>query len=453
MEIKNRITLQFTAIVFLLLILFSSLIYYISFATRYKNFNSRLEERALNTAKLLLEVKEINADLLKDIRRNYFVTLTGEFVRIYDENDRIIFSDDTISFHISPAQLRQAREKGYFDFRIGDRQVVAVPYKNKYIITSSAVNIVGAEQLADLRRTLITGNLVTLLIIFLAGRFFAIQALKPISEIIKQVETINGINLSLRLDEGNRKDEISQLAISFNNLFNRLQSVLEKQNRFVANASHELRTPLTSITGEIEVTLMKERSKGEYIEVLLSVLEEAKVLTGLSNGLLQLAQTPDNRFISVSEIEVILFIEELNEEVLKRHPGKTFSASNKDYDKFSDVAISGNLELLKVAFLNVIDNAFKFSQNQPVEFIFIHSDNIAEFHITDNGIGINTQDLELVTSPFYRSDNAINIEGHGIGLSLTGKIIKLHEGTLEFRSEKGTGTTVIIRLPAKTVHS
>ena len=98
------------------------------------------------------------------------------------------------------------------------------------------------------------------------------------SDVVKQVDKITISSLDMRVNEGNGTDEIAQLAITFNKMLKRLESSFEMQRSFVSNASHELRTPLTSITGQIEVSLMKSRTHEEYETILESVLKTLKVL-------------------------------------------------------------------------------------------------------------------------------------------------------------------------------
>jgi signal transduction histidine kinase len=447
MQIRNKLTLQFTAIVAIIMITFSVSIFYIAEHFRNKNFNKRLKEKAITTTNLLIEVEEINEDLLKSLRRNYLATLPGEFVRVYNIRNKNIYRDDTVSLKLNEEQLEKIRNKGELNFQFEKRQLVGVFYKDKYVITSSAIDLDGKRQMSDLKYILIIGNIICLVIIMISGKFFSIQSLKPIAKINKEAENINENNLGLRLDEGQRKDEISQLAITFNKLFDRLQDAFERQKRFVSNASHELRTPLTSITGEIEVILLKERSKEEYIEVMLSVLEEAKTLTKLSNGLLQLAQTGDSKGITIEKINLYILIEKIKEEAGRRFPGRKLEIVYHEKIEIADYEINGNEELLKIAIINIIENAFKFSLNKPViSKVELINQNII-FKIIDSGIGIIMEDLTQIIQPFYRSENATNIPGHGIGLSLSEKIIKLHEGSMEISSQIHKGTTITIVLP------
>jgi len=441
MKIREKLTLQFCAIVGLIFIVFSFSIFYVSKIYRYNAFKSRLKEKALNTAKLLIEVEEIDLNLLKELRRNYFQSLPDEFVRVYDQRNNPIFKDDSVSYKMPRELLEEVRENGNVDFSHGDRQFVAIRYKNNYVIVASARNIYGKQELENLAFILFLANLIGILVIFIAGRFFAKQALKPVSKMIEDVDNIGESNLSSRLDEGKKKDELSQLAMTFNRLFGRIEEAFDRQKRFVSNASHELRTPLTTITGEIEVALMKGRTQEQYEQVLLSVQEEARTLTNLSNDLLRLTQTNDIKGLIVEKISMNELLQFIVEENYKRNSQRVLQT--KFSNDVKNMFISGNKELLKIALMNVVDNGYKFSKSKPVQVSVYNDQRNIYLSIKDQGIGMSEEEISFVFQPFYRSVNVASIPGSGVGLSLTEKIIKLHGGRIEIVSEPGNGTEVI----------
>ncbi|HEY8400359.1 MAG TPA: HAMP domain-containing protein, partial [Cytophagaceae bacterium] len=394
MQIRNKIALQFTGIVALILLVFSTTIYYLSVRYKELDFDARLRERALNTAKLLLQMDEINEDLLKVLRRKYLQSLPQEFVRVYDKEHNLIFKDDTIDFTL-PLEVIENIEKDDNDISYieDNRQVTAILFKDDlgdFIVVASAIDIYGDKKIENLRLVLTIGFPISLFIIYFSGRLFARQALRPIARITKQAETITASNLDLRIDEGKGKDEISKLAIAFNQLFQRLEKSFEIQKSFVAHASHELRTPLTSITGEIEVSLMKERSESEYKQVLISILEDVKKMTKLSNALLELAQTGlINKSILIEKIrmdELFLKIEAIFK---RRNSATRLTTAFENIEEEDQLVVMGNEELLLTAFINVIGNALKFSDNKPVHISLSPGNKKLLIQITDQGTGID----------------------------------------------------------------
>ncbi|GAL85900.1 integral membrane sensor signal transduction histidine kinase [Sporocytophaga myxococcoides] len=446
MKIRNKLTLQFTGIVFCILILFSICIYYAFCQYREFTFRKRLREKALNTAKILIEVDEINAELLKKLRRNYLQSLHEEYVRIYDKNNNLVYRDDTIRFKIPDEKLQKIRDEKKYSFRIEDRQFVGLDYKSTYVITASAIDMEGHKATNFLAIALAAGNLFGLIIIFFTGRFFSSRALSPISDIIHEVDNIKEGHAGLRLTERKGRDEIAQLANSFNQMFDRIEDTFEQQNKFIAHASHELRTPLTSITGEIEVALLKDRSTEEYKETLQSLLEESLSLTELSNKLLELIQA-DKQIMISEKVNLRYLLDRLEEEVLKRKFSRSLLIENHISKDLSDIEITGNEDLIRVAMINVIDNGFKYSDKDVNLKIFSKEPAHISFSISDEGSGIDKDELTKILKPFYRSRRTLSASGFGIGLSLTDKIIKLHGGTLIIKSVISKGTSVTITLP------
>jgi len=319
-------------------------------------------------------------------------------------------------------------------------------------VISSAIDIYGVTKLQNLMWVLIIGYIISIAFIILIGRNFARQSLRPIVNVIAEVSSIGASNLGQRLNEGNGHDEIAKLAITFNKMLNRLETAFKMQKSFVSSASHELRTPLASITSQIEVVLMKSRSGEEYREVLLSVLDEARGLTSLSNNLLEIARSEqDTATMTIGKVRLDEVLLETQADILTARPKAVIDidVSDNTGDEDHELYIQGNENLLRLVFINLIDNACKFSDNKPVKVLVEFRERNVMIKVTDNGIGISPADLPHIFEPFYRAQNAESRKGHGIGLSLIYKIIKLHNGSIEVLSEVGKGTTVEVTLPYK----
>lgn len=452
-NIKTRLTLQFTFIVTLILIIFSLNIYYFSSSYREKEFYNRLENKALDNVRLLIDVKEIDHDLLKIIDQNTNLSLYNEKVMIYNYKNELIYnSSDNDSIEITPEildNIRLEKEVRFVDNKI---EIIGLLYSDKYdrfVVLASAFDKYGRNKLNNLKWVLFIGFFISIGITIFVGRIYSERALKPMSDVVSQVERITISSLNLRVDEGNETDEISQLAITFNKMLNRLESAFEMQRSFVSNASHELRTPLTSVTGEIEVALMNIRTNKEYETILKSVLEEIKNLNEITNGLLDIAKaSSDISAIVVKNVRIDELLWQTRSELIARKKAYTIEIKfTSPIDDESKLTILGNEYLLKTAIINLMDNACKYSLDNTaiVELSVTSTHFIAEF--MDNGIGIDADDLKKITTPFFRAKNAINISGNGLGLPLVDKIISLHKGTIAFQSIINKGTKVTFSLP------
>jgi signal transduction histidine kinase len=449
MKIKNKLTLLFTLIVAIILLCLNFSIYIFSSSFTKNNFYKQLKDRALVTATVFLEADEQSADIIKSFQKKYLLALPDEIIRMYSEQDKPVFIDSTSAVNFDKSLIDKIRKEKEYQEEDGKRQIYGIYYQDNqgnFVIIASAINRTGIQDLRQLQKILLTGFLISLIVVFFAGRYFTKLTLKPISDIAQQANKISETNLHLRLNEWNRKDELAQLSITINGMLQRLESAFELQKNFVANASHELRTPLTSIIGNIDVTLSKSRSAEEYRSVLISVMEEADKLHKVTDGLLSLAQSNlDFSNLKKEEIRVDEMLMDIKDQMHIKRPNSNLEIIFPEMpEKPSSLTIEGDKNLLQAALLNIVDNACKFSDNKAVTASLIINERDILIKVEDNGIGINKDELPHITETFYRADNARVYSGYGIGLALADKIIKLHEGKLTIFSELNKGTQVSI---------
>jgi signal transduction histidine kinase len=180
------------------------------------------------------------------------------------------------------------------------------------------------------------------------------------------------------------------------------------------------------------------------------MLEDARLLTELSNGLLQIAQASiDSSKIKLSYLRFDELVWTARDQVLKRQPNARIEI---DFESFPDdedrLVVKGNEALLLVAFVNVLENAIKFSPvGHSVTGLILFKDKYIVLRVKDKGLGIAEEDLKHVFVPFFRAENVRNITGHGIGLPLADRILKIHHGAIDVNSQIHQGTEVSISLP------
>lgn len=454
MQIRDKLTLLFVLIVALILVASSVAIYYSSAQFRREEFYERIENKARNVAKLLIEVEEVDAELLRKIEENNPVSLPNEEITIFDyRNDILYNSEGDQSVEVRKELLDRIRLEGEIRFKSGDKEVLGLLFADQYdriVVVAAATDIFGYRKLDNLRNVLFIVFCGGLLFTFISGRIFARRTLSPISKVIAQVDAIGISNLGSRVDEGNKADELAQLAGTFNQMLDRLEAAFKLQKNFIANASHELRTPLTAITGQLEVTLINERTAGEYKKTLASVLDDIKNLNYLSNRLLLLAQaSSENIEKSFSSVRVDELVWQAAADLHKRNSDYRISISFDESIEDDELTVAGNEQLLKTAILNLMDNGCKYSDPHEVRVKVYPNGRWLCLEFADSGIGISQEEQELIFQPFHRGSNAQNIKGHGIGLSLAGRIMMLHHGVLDLQSQKDKGTTFTMKLPVK----
>jgi two-component system sensor histidine kinase ArlS len=453
MQIRTKIAIQFTIIVATILAIFSISIYYLSENYRQQEFYKSLQDRAVTTARLLIKEKEIDKKLLKLIDKNTLSTLYAVEVQVFNDKNEVAYSNyeaDTIYY--SPVQLQRIRSKGYLEYKYKDKQVVGViienELQNKYVVLAKAEDVYGEDKLNNIKNSMIIGLFSAILITVFFGFIFAGSSLKPIAVMNREISTINANNLTQKLNIGNGKDEIAQLATNFNSMLGRLEQSFELQKSFVSNASHELRTPLAAIKSEIQIALQKERSVDEYQNILRVLLGDNQRLIKVINGLLQLAKSEQiEADMQISEVRIDEIIFDVQDQLLQLYPDYNILI---DFDEIPEeesfFKVLGNSQLLLTLFQNLIENACKYSDDHTAKVTLSYNATKAIIKVQDDGIGIAENELQRIFEPFYRSKVITNIKGHGIGLSICRKIVAMHKGVLKVQSLLGKGSTFEVTL-------
>ena len=459
MKIKFRITLLFTLVVSLILLVVCSSIYYFSELNRQRDFNRRLHNRALTTANRLLRVPGIDYELLRRIDQSTLVSIQNKSVYIYDSNNREIYSytdSTTQPVQIDSSTIKKANRTGEYLFRLGEKEGVVLEHianNKKYTLVVVGFDMNGRENITNLRVVLTISFFSGILITLISGLVFSTRIVSPIKKITEEVKDISSKNLSRRIDLHEPKDELHELANTFNDLLTRLEKSFEMQGHFIANASHELSTPLTSISSQLEITLQNERNAEEYKSVISSVYDDVKNLTSLTRGLLEIAKASGTSAgMELTPVRIDELIMKLPSEL--RKADENFLAEIH-FDSFpeneDDLLIFGNPDLLYSAIKNVVTNACKYGTNHTANISLLFSENQLNIIIKDNGPGINTEEQQFIFEPFYRSRKTQEIQGFGLGLSLAKRIITLHKGKIELSSSSTSGTIFSIHFPVARI--
>ena len=311
MNIKIRLSFQYTLIVAGILLFSSVLVYYFSYTSQLAKFRQNLLDSAKNTATLLINVVEVDSSLLKKIQQST-ISWEKEELAITDSAFNLVYSNN-IQFLSNNATLVNSANGNLNYFSIADKDGVYYKHifnNSRYYVFIMAYDKSRTENLSELRKILFWSILFSVWLSVLLSYLFSKRAIKPISRIIKNVKEINSLKLNNRLDEGNRKDEIDQLAITFNEMLTNLGIAFKNQEDFVSNASHELRTPLTVMIGESDYFLSRERNKEDYINHISGLVNDLKKLNALLNSLLELAQINRDTSIVFSNVRIdeIVFI-------------------------------------------------------------------------------------------------------------------------------------------------
>jgi len=452
MAIRTRLTILFSVITAGILLAFATVVYFSAKAAREREFYALLEKEAMTKAHLFLNAS-VTEKALQDIYRNNRKMLDEVEVAIYDTAFHLLYHDavDIDFVKETEAMLEEVRRTGEVRFYQQAWQVVGLRYAfrgKNFIVTAAAYDQYGYSKLSNLFKTNVFVFIVSILFICIAGRFFSRRAFDPVRKMTAQAANISATNLDLRLPENGKKDELSELASTFNEMLDRLENAFDGQKHFVSNISHELRTPLAAIIAELELSAGKEKSAAAYKTAINNALNDAKKLSRLSNSLLDLAKANyDPAEISFKPIRVDEILLDARQQVQKANPDYRIDIHfEDDFENDHQISVNGNEYLLKTAFVNLFENGCKFSpEKRAVVSVAFGREKIA-LRFADKGIGIPEADLENIFTPFYRGENSTFAEGNGIGLSLTQKIVLLHKGRISVSSKQNEGTAFFVEL-------
>lgn len=244
MKIKDRLTLLFSIITVTILFLFAIIIYYSAKKDREQEFYALLKKEAITKANLFFNAS-VDSKTLQDIYLNNRKILNEVEVAIYDPSFNLLYHDAVDIDYVKETKqmIDEIYQKGEIHFYQGHWQVVGLRYTfqdKTYIATATAIDQYGYNKLDSLFNTIIIVLIISILVIYITGRYFSKKAFKPVKEMTEKAAAISATNLDLRLSANGNKDELSELANTFNQMLSRLESSFEAQKHFVSNISHEL---------------------------------------------------------------------------------------------------------------------------------------------------------------------------------------------------------------------
>jgi signal transduction histidine kinase len=446
--IRNRLTIIFTLLATAIQLTLSLLVGYFYSLYRQEEFYSRLESKARVAGRVLISRRHLHDDFFKNMVRTDLLTIVEEQISIYDSRHNLVFTNRTLKeSDYYKEKIPLLATDPLFEFKSDHLESIVIPYKDRgqlFYIFASGYDRIGFAKLSTLQRIMMLANLFGFTLIVLAGWYFSGRVLNPISQIVDEVEQITATQLYKRVNEGNRRDEIAQLAMTFNQMLFRLEDAFVSQRSFVSHASHELRTPLTNTLGTLETSLRYDHNPADWRDSMEIAVEELKKVIALTNGLLGLAKVTDGT-VSLTVVQVDDCLLTAIGHVQAKYPGRSvplqFTA-----DENESFTVKGNPTLLTTALLNILDNACKYS-SEAVSVQLQSLKELITITVTDQGRGISETDAAHILDPLYRGENVEGVPGYGIGLAVTQKIIDLHQGTLQINSVVNQGTTVTITLP------
>lgn len=282
------------------------------------------------------------------------------------------------------------------------------------------------------------------------GLFLANRALLPVATITATARQINAADLSQRLDLNLPDDEIGQLARTFNAMLERIDDAFQRERQLTSDVSHELRTPLGLLKTQLSLARSRPRESAELLQMMMDMEGDVDRMTRLVEQMLTLARVEQRRLSDLVPIDL--------GSLLRSIIGQ-FQASAAQRDVVLslelppqvNLIVNGDAERLRQVFVNLIDNAIKYTDGVVTVSAVRHWDKV-EIAVTNSGSGILPEHLPHLFERFYRTDNARarTTGGFGLGLAITQAIVQAHQGKIKVESEIGRGTTFTVSLPTSS---
>ncbi|MHB8906800.1 MAG: sensor histidine kinase [Melioribacteraceae bacterium] len=460
---RFKITIWYSSLFFLMEFLLGFVIYFYIYSISHMNLDSSLKAQA-NSILRVIEEKHIDLDsfqpstvyksedeLIWDIaydaivfnRRNTFIEVTtsnkvifktanlGKITLSFPEKKEKAVLFDYKNEELSKGGIRVCQLKG-------KKYVVIVAYSKEYI----------SQTLNNLKDIYIFIAPVFFLISIIGGALISSKSLSRIDAIIKKTEEITGQNLEETIPGGEYFDEYGRLVKKMNEMVGRIKTSVDFMNQFSISAAHELKTPLTILRGEIEITLKSEKTPQQYIEVLKSNYEETIRMIKIVDNLFFISKS-DNAMININyhEIELNSFLNSIVKSLGILGQEKNMSLV---LEKAPNLIIQIDVNLMKQALSNIIDNAFKFGdENTNVTISAKDLGERIKISVSNTGEKIPAEEVEKIFDRFYRADKSRTRKtgGVGLGLSVVKSIVSLHKGTVEVQSNDNSLTTLSIFIP------
>lgn len=324
------------------------------------------------------------------------------------------------------------------------------------VVAGVSYDWVGENQFAWLTLFFAGFGIVAFILISIGSFFLVRFSLSPVADIASSAAEITAVDLSRRLPVRSKRDELGRLAITFNELLERLEEAFEhrekalaQQRRFVADASHELRTPLTSILGYARMLRSWGLDHPDVAREAVAAMEQkAERMESLVEGLLQLARGDEGAPLALEPCDL--------RDIVRDAVGQAESSVEREIrltDALPGEAIPVVVDQRQIhaAIAIVLDNAIKFSPpgGDVMIRLSVRSDapDEAAIEISDTGPGISEADQERIFERFYRAETSRTTRGTGLGLAIAHETLERHGGSIGVQSAPGEGATFTIRLP------
>ena len=439
MTLKTRISIFVTNLFLVLYVVIAASVIFLFSEFRAEEFQDRLRQKAISTIELLIEIKLTDQSIIKNIDKQKVDNLIDEKTLVFNKDFNLIYSSisDT-PFKWDTSALKNLKNKKEFFNRYGDTETFGILYKYKnedYYTIVSAIDTSGFRKLNYLIYVLFLSFLFFTLLAWFLTRTTVARLLKPLDHFLSKIKSIKENNLGELIEVKSSNTEILILAQEFNLMLKRIEDSLQHQSEFTANASHELRTPIARIIAQLENKINDPSLNHDLKIFLQKLVADASQISELIHSLLILSK--NDKTISSNEelnrLDEVIYdcIEKIN----TIYPDcKVFFDIEIEKEQDDIVELRGTRTLLEIVFINLIKNAYSYSDNKEVHIKIIQKEASLQCHIINSGNTISQEDQKRLFEPFMRGHNANGISGFGLGLRIVERILNLQKASIQYKA-------------------
>lgn len=452
MSIKARVTLWYT----LLMTMLSVFIILLLFGIVDRQILATIQSRLENAVSRNLDEIDYDEEDGVEIDDDFNVFQDGVYLILYDEQGNHIYGQlpQGLSASQTPAFQNGSMQKAALasvDWMFFD--VYKPLGRDTGVWLRGVLSQSDAESGIDiLLRAFILLLPMFVLFIAIGGYYITYRAFLPVEQMRKTAEDIaEGTDLSRRIQLGKGKDEIYQLADTFDRMLDRIQETFERERQFTSDASHELRTPVSVIVTQAEYALRHEHPPGELKERLEIILKQSQKMSRMISQLLMLARADQGREkLQKERFDLSAMVETLADEEREKAEKRKIRIWTECQP---NLYLLGDETLLMRCFINLIENAIAYgNENGNIWICLFEQGNEIQGYVRDDGIGISEEHLPKIWERFYQADasRSASAEGSsGLGLSMVKWIVEAHGGTINAESCYGKGTTFYFSIGKK----
>jgi len=306
------------------------------------------------------------------------------------------------------------------------------------------------EFVAGFREIFGTTLAVVMVLAALLGWFMAKRALTHVEEVTRTARAISASDLEQRVPVKGQADEIDRLATTFNDMLDRIQTLVTEMKEMTENIAHDLRSPITRIRGMAEMALTTGKAIDEYEAAAASTVEDCDRLLEMINTMLYISQTEATAGkLPTEEVDMTGVVRNACELF---QPVAEDKGVNLVVEIGTDFKVRGALQGLQRMLANLIDNALNCTPSPGTVTVSVSGDDkLGVIAVKDTGIGIPQDELPLIFRRFYRCDRSRSLPGTGLGLTLVEAIVHAHRGRIAVTSTPNVGTTFTVILPGASL--